>query len=125
MIQSAQRQGGRKAINGKIVGGAIGAVVFLVVLIVLAFINGQLLVDIVLVLTALVSLIAFALLGYAALQVVALVKEVRGEVQTLVGTARETIGEVQGTVRFVNSTMVSPVSQAAGWVIATRAAVKS
>jgi hypothetical protein len=107
------------------VGGAIAAAVFLVVLIVLAFINGQLVVDIILVLTALVSLVAFALLGYAALQVVALVKEVRGEVHTLIGTAKETMAEVQGTARFVNSAVVNPVSQAAGWVSATRATMKS
>jgi hypothetical protein len=82
-------------------------------------------VDIILVLTALVSLVAFALLGYAALQVVALVKEVRGEVHTLIGTARETMAEVQGTARFVNTAVVNPVSQAAGWVSATRATMRS
>jgi hypothetical protein len=107
------------------VAGGIAAVVVLAALIVLAFLNGQLLVDIILVITALVSLTAFALLGYAALQIVALVKEVRGEIHTLMGTAQETMAEVQGTARFVNSTVVSPVAHAAGWVSAVRAALKS
>lgn len=71
------------------------------------------------------SLFAFAALGYAALEVVALVKELRGEVTTLVGTAQDTLAEVQGTARFVNNTVVSPVSQAAGFVSATRATVKA
>jgi hypothetical protein len=107
------------------VAGGIAAVVVLAALIVLAFLNGQLLVDIILVITALVSLTAFALLGYAALQIVALVKEVRGEIHTLMGTAQETMAEVQGTARFVNSTVVGPVAHAAGWVSATRATLKS
>ncbi|HEY8686945.1 MAG TPA: hypothetical protein VIO57_15185 [Chloroflexota bacterium] len=71
------------------------------------------------------SLSAFALLGYAALQVVGLVKEVRGEVKTLIGTAQETLGEVQGTARFVNESVMGPVAQVAGFVSATRATLKS
>jgi hypothetical protein len=72
-----------------------------------------------------VSAAAFGLLGYAALQVVGLVKEIRGEVKTLMGTAQETMAEVQGTARFVNDTVVSPVAQAAGFVSATRATLKA
>jgi len=82
-------------------------------------------VDIFLVLAALVSVLAFAALGYAAMQVVGLVQEVRGEVKTIMGTAQETMTEVRGTVRFVNDTVVHPVSQAAGFVSAVRATVKS
>jgi len=78
-----------------------------------------------LVLAALVSLLAFAALGYAAMQVVGLVQEVRGEVKTIIGTAQETMTEVRGTARFVNDTVVHPVSQAAGFVSAVRATVKS
>lgn len=54
-----------------------------------------------------------------------LVKEMRAEAQTLMGTARETMAEVQGTARFVGDTVVSPVARAAGFVAAARATVKS
>ncbi len=94
-------------------------------MIVLCFIDGQAVVDVFVLLALLVSLSAFALLGYAALQIVGLVKEVRGEVKTLIGTAQETLTEVQGTARFVNESVVSPVAQAAGFVSATRATLKS
>jgi hypothetical protein len=97
----------------------------LIALIVGSFFIGQTLVDIFIILAALVSLAAFAALGYAALQVVGLVKEVRGEVTTLVGTAKETLGEVQGTARFMNDTVVGPVAQAAAFVNATRTTLKS
>lgn len=78
-----------------------------------------------LILTAAVSLVAFALLGYAALQIVDLVRDVRGEVKTLVGSAQETMTEVQGTARFVNDTVVQPVSRAAAFASATRATIKA
>lgn len=78
-----------------------------------------------LILTAAVSLCAFAALGYAAMEIVSLVREVRGEVKTLIGSARETMTEVQGTARFVNETVVQPVSEAAGFVSATRATVRA
>ena len=109
----------------KVVVGAVAALVVIAGLIVLAFVNGQLLVDIVIVVAALFSLIAFALLGYAALQILALIKEVRGEVKELIGTARETMTEVRGTAQFVSDTVVQPVSQAASWVSATRSTVKA
>ncbi len=97
----------------------------LIALVVGAFFIGQQLVDIFLILAALTSLVAFALLGYAALQVVTLVREVKGEIQTLVSTAQDTMAEVQGTARFVNTSVVSPVAQAAGYVSATRATLKA
>jgi predicted histidine transporter YuiF (NhaC family) len=106
----------------------IGAVVGLIVLILLivgAFWDGQALVDIFIILAAVTSLVAFALLGYAALQVIDLVKEVRGEVKTLVGSAQETMTEVQGTARFVSDNLVQPVSQAVGFVSAARATARS
>lgn len=99
--------------------------VLLIALIVASFWIGQILVDIFVILAALVSLIAFALLGYAALQVVGLVKELRGEVKTLVGTAQDTLHEVQGTARFVGDSVVKPATQAAGFVSAARATAKS
>jgi hypothetical protein len=109
----------------KVVIGVLVALLVIAGLIVLAFLNGQLLVDIVLILAALFSLIAFALLGYAALQVIGLVKEVRGEFEVLIGTAQESLTEVRGTAQFVGDTVVQPVSQAAGWISATRATLKA
>lgn len=94
-------------------------------LIVGSFYIGQTLVDIFVILAALFSLLAFAALAFAAVQVVGLVKEMRGEVTTVVGAAQETLGEARGTVGFLGDSMISPVAQAAGWVSATRAAVKS
>jgi hypothetical protein len=99
--------------------------ILVAVLIFLCFVDGQAVVDVFVLIALLVSLSAFALLGYAALQVVGLVKEVRGEVKTLIGTAQETIADVQGTARFVNESVVNPVAQAAGFVSATRATLKS
>jgi hypothetical protein len=115
---------GRPVIN-KVVLGLVVTLVVLILLVVGAFWNGQALVDIFLILAALTSLVAFALLGYAALQVIDLVKEVRGEVQTLVGNAQETMTEVQGTARFISDNLVQPVSQAVGFVSAARATAKS
>jgi hypothetical protein len=94
-------------------------------LIVGAFYIGQQLVDIFLIVTALFSLIAFGLLGYAAMQVVGLVKEVKGEVKGLVDTAQETLADVQGTARFMSDSVVTPVAQAAGFVSAIRGALKA
>jgi predicted membrane protein len=113
------------AIAGKVVGAAIALLVIIILLIVGAFFIGQTLLDIFVILAALFSLIAFALLGYAALQVVGLVQEVRGEVKALVGTAQETMTEVRGTAQFISDTVVHPVSQAASFVTATRATVRS
>jgi hypothetical protein len=77
------------------------------------------------ILAALLSLAAFASLTYAGLQIIGLIKEIRGEVQTLVGSAQESLAEVQGTARFVNDSVVRPVSQVAAFVGAARATVKS
>ncbi len=97
----------------------------LVLLIVGAFTIGRPLVYVFVILTALFSLIAFALLGYAAIQVVGLVKDVRADLKTLVGTAQDTLAEVQGTARFINNVVVSPVTQVAGFVSSARATVKA
>jgi hypothetical protein len=94
-------------------------------IIVLAFVNGQLLIDIVLIVAALFSLIAFGLLGYAAWQIIGLVKEVKGEAKALMATAQETLTEVRGTAHFVSDSVVTPVSQAAGFVSAARATAKA
>ena len=49
----------------------------------------------------------------------------RGEVKTLVDSAKETLDEVQGTARFMSRTVVTPVSQAVGLFGAARATVKA
>jgi hypothetical protein len=117
----------RRAINSRLIAGAVGALVTVIILIIVLSILGwgQELVDIFLCLAALISLIAFGLLGYAAMEVVGLVQEVRGEVKTLVGTANDTMTEVRGTARFVNDTVVTPVTTAAGLVSTTRATLKA
>lgn len=112
------------AINKAVLGGIIGLVV-LIALIVGAFFIGQILVDIFVILAALTSLIAFALLGYAAWTVVGLIKEIRGDVKTLVGSAQDTMTEVRGTARFVSDTVVTPVSEAVSFLSAARATAKS
>jgi len=100
-------------------------VILVIILIVASFFIGQILVDIFLILAALTSLAAFALLGYAAVQVIGLVKEIRGEVKTLIGTAQETMTEVRGTAQFLSDNVVHPVSTAVGFVSAARATAKS
>jgi hypothetical protein len=103
----------------------LGLVVVIAGLIVLAFLNGQLVVDIVVILAALFSVIAFALLGYAAIQVMGLVKEIRAEAKGLIGTAQETMTELRGTAQFVGDTVVQPVAQTVGFVNAARATLKA
>lgn len=109
----------------KVIIAALVALLLVIVLIIASFFIGQILVDIFLILAALVSFAAFALLGYAAFQVVGLIREIKGEMATLVTTAQETLGEVQGTARFVGETVVQPATTAAGWLSATRATVKA
>jgi hypothetical protein len=115
----------RHAINTKVAIGGIAAFVLIVALIVASFWIGQVLVYIFIIFAALFSLISFALLSYAALQIIQLVQEVRGEVNTLVGSARETMTEVQGTARFMSDNVVRPVSQAIGFLSAARATARA
>lgn len=125
LIYSEESAVRRHAINRKALIGGIVAAVLILVLIVASFWIGQYLVYIFLILAALVSLVSFALLGYAALQIIGLVQEIRGEVHVLVGTARETMTEVQGTARFVSDNVVQPVSQAVGFLSAARATARA
>ncbi len=97
----------------------------LAILVVLAFLNARALIDVLLILVALTSLLAFGALAVAGLQIIRLVKDVRGEMGVLVATAKETAGEVQGTARFMGDSVISPVAQAAGFVSATRATLKA
>jgi hypothetical protein len=92
---------------------------------VLAFVLGQTLVDIMVILVALFSFLVFALLGYAAWQIVGLVKDVRGEVDMLIGATKETLTEVRGTARFVGETVIGPATRAAGFMSMARAVLRS
>jgi hypothetical protein len=116
---------GRRPIKKIVLVGGIAAVVVVAGLIVGCFFIGQTLVDIFLIICLLVSIAAFASLAYAGFQIVALVKEMKGEAQTLIGTAQETLAEVQGTVRFVGDNVVAPMAQTAGFVAAVRSTLKS
>lgn len=113
------------AINSRIILIAVGAVVLLIVLAILSFFIGAILVDIFLIIVALLSLTAFGLLAYAAIQVIGLVQEVRAELGTLVGTANDTLSEVRGTARFVSDNVVQPVSRTVAFVSATRATLRA
>lgn len=126
LIYSGECRVWRRAINSKLLlAGGIGGGVLILILIALCFWIGQTLVYIFLILVALASLVAFSLLAYAAIQIIGLVQEVRAEVGTLVGTARETMTEVQGTARFMSDNVVQPVSQAVGFLSAARATAKA
>lgn len=81
--------------------------------------------DIILILSALASLIAFAVLGYSGLLIYRLVKNVKGEVTLASDTAKETLHEVQGASRFVGSSIVRPAARAAGYATAIRATVRA
>jgi hypothetical protein len=58
---------------------------------------------------ALLSLVAFALLAIVALEIRALVKQVKDEVMPVVGTAQQTVKTVQGTSEFVTNGLVKPL----------------
>ena len=88
MIYSGNCGVRRPAIGNKATLGGIAALVLLIILIVASFFIGQTLVYIFLILAALVSLIAFALLAYAALQLIGLIQELRTEVTGLVDTTK-------------------------------------
>lgn len=103
----------------------MAAVIVLIALIVASFWIGAILVDIFLILVALASLAAFALLGYAAWQIIGLVKEVRGEVQTLMTTAQDTMNDVRGTARFISDELVTPVSKTVQVVSGVRATARA
>ncbi|MGH2448615.1 MAG: hypothetical protein ACRDFS_08440 [Chloroflexota bacterium] len=90
-----------------------------------SFFIGQILVDIFLIIAAVFSLTVFGLLGWAAWEVIALVREVRGEVKIVLGTAQETLTEVRGTAHFVSDAVVQPISLAVGFATAARATARA
>ena len=70
-------------------------------------------VDSVVILVALVSIVALALIATLALEVLGLVRQVRGEIKPLVNQAQETVRTVQGTTEFVSAGLVKPAIQTA------------
>ncbi len=70
-------------------------------------------VDSVVILVALVSLIALTLIATLALEVLGLVRQVRGEITPLLDQARETVRAVHGTTAFVRTGLVKPAIQTA------------
>jgi hypothetical protein len=81
--------------------------------------------DVILILAALFSLVAFAFLLYAGWTIFQLVKDVKGEVGQLTTSAKDTMQEVQGTTHFVSESIVKPASTAMGYAAAIRATVRA
>jgi len=81
--------------------------------------------DVILILAALFSLIAFGFLAYSGWMIYRLVKDVKAEISTVTDAAKETLDEAQGTVRFVSESIVKPASVVAGYGAAIRATAKA
>jgi hypothetical protein len=62
-----------------------------------------------LVIAAILSLVAFALLVLVALEIRDLVKQIKEEIMPLIGSAQKTVKTVQGTSEFVSSGLVRPL----------------
>ena len=73
----------------------------------------QVILDIAIILVALASLVALALIGVLVLEVIGLVRQVRGEVKPLIDQAQQTVKTVQGTTEFVSAGLVKPAIQTA------------
>ncbi len=85
----------------------------------------QAIADIILILAALLSLVAFAFLAYAAWTIVGMVKAVKGEVDVLTKTAKDTLGTAQQTTHFVSGSIVKPASLAMGYVTGVTATIRA
>ncbi len=70
-------------------------------------------VDIVVILVALASIVALALIAFLVVEVLGLVRQVRGEIKPLVEQAQQTVRSVQGTTEFVSAGLVKPAIQTA------------
>ncbi|MDB5057661.1 MAG: hypothetical protein JWO59_1133 [Chloroflexi bacterium] len=62
-----------------------------------------------LLIAAILSLIAFALLVVVALEIRDLIKQIKNEVMPVIGSAQQTVKTVQGTSEFVSSGLVKPL----------------
>lgn len=85
----------------------------------------QAIADVILIVAALLSLLAFAFLAYAALIIIRLVKETKAELSTLTGAGKDSLQEARATGRFVSESIVKPASMAFGYVTAIRATMKA
>ena len=73
----------------------------------------QTVLDIVIILVALTSFIALALIAVLILEVIGLVRQVRGEIRPLIDQAQQTVRTVQGTTEFVSAGLLKPAIQTA------------
>ncbi|HZS92521.1 MAG TPA: hypothetical protein VFE42_34165 [Chloroflexota bacterium] len=73
----------------------------------------QTILDIVIILVALTSFIALALIAVLILEVIGLVRQVRGEIRPLIDQAQQTVRTVQGTTEFVSAGLLKPAIQTA------------
>ena len=71
----------------------------------------QIILYISIILVALASLVALVLIGLLVVEVLALVRQVRGEVKLLIDQTQQTVRTVQGTTEFVSAGLVKPVIQ--------------
>ena len=85
----------------------------------------QAIADVILILAALLSLIAFGFLAYAGLLIWRLVKDVKGEVAVVSDAAQDTLHEAQGTIRYVSDSVVKPASVVMGYATAIKATIRS
>jgi len=85
----------------------------------------QAIADIILILAALISLVAFAFLAYAAWTIVNVVREVKGEVNTVTGSAKDTLSVARRTTHFVGGSIVKPASIAVGYVTGVTATLRA
>lgn len=81
--------------------------------------------DVILILAALFSLVAFGFLAYAGWTIVGLVKDAKGEVQGLTQTAKDTIETATETGHFVTDQIVKPAFVAFGFASSIRATVRA
>jgi TRAP-type C4-dicarboxylate transport system permease small subunit len=81
--------------------------------------------DVILILAALFSLVAFGFLAYAGWTIVGLVKDAKGEVKGLTQTAKDTLETATETGHFVTDQIVKPAFVAFGFATAIRATVKA
>ncbi len=85
----------------------------------------QAIADVILILAALLSLVAFGFLAYAGLSIIRLVKEVKGEVTTLTGAAKDSLDEAKGTGKLISESVVKPASLVVGYATAISATVRA
>jgi hypothetical protein len=73
----------------------------------------QTILDVVIILVALTSFVALALIAVLVLEVIGLVRQVRGEIKPLIDQAQQTVRTVQGTTEFVSTGLLKPAIQTA------------